>query len=62
MAEIEDDLPRRQTPKPRDLERLSVGELSAYIAELEAEIERARVAIAARESTRGAAEALFKKR
>lgn len=62
MLENEDDLPRRQSLKPRDLSRLSIEELRAYIVALEAEIERARAQIAASESTRGAAEALFKKR
>lgn len=62
MLENEDDLPRRQKPKPRDLSRLSIEELKAYIAHLETEIERARAQIAASESTRSAAEALFKKR
>jgi uncharacterized small protein (DUF1192 family) len=62
MIENEDDLPRRQSVKPRDLTRLSIEELKAYIAGLEAEIERARAQIAASESTRSVAEALFKKR
>jgi uncharacterized small protein (DUF1192 family) len=62
MAEIDDDLPRLQSPKPRDLTKLSIEELKAYIAGLKAEIERARAQIAASESTRSAAEALFKKR
>jgi uncharacterized small protein (DUF1192 family) len=62
MIESEDDQPRRQSVKPRDLTRLSIEELKAYIAGLEAEIERARAQIAASESTRSAAEALFKKR
>jgi uncharacterized small protein (DUF1192 family) len=62
MIESEDDQPRRQSVKPRDLTRLSIEELKVYIAGLEAEIERARAQIAASESTRSAAEALFKKR
>jgi uncharacterized small protein (DUF1192 family) len=62
MLESEDDLPRRQSPKPRDLSRLSIEELKAYIAHLEAEIERAQAQISASQSTRSAAEALFKKR
>jgi uncharacterized small protein (DUF1192 family) len=62
MAEEPDDLPRRATSKPPDLTSWSVAELEAYIVRLQGEIERARAAIAARQSVRGAAEALFKKR
>jgi uncharacterized small protein (DUF1192 family) len=62
MAEDPDDLPRQRTSKPPDLTTWSVEELEAYIARLKVEIERAREAIAARQSVRGAAEALFRKR
>ena len=62
MAEEPDELPQRATRKPPDLTSWSVEELEGYIARLEGEVERARVAIAARQSVRGAAEALFKKR
>jgi uncharacterized small protein (DUF1192 family) len=61
MAEDEEDLPRRPGAKPPDLTNWSVEELEVYIARLESEIARARVAIEARRSVRGAAEALFKK-
>jgi uncharacterized small protein (DUF1192 family) len=61
MAEDPDDLPQRATLKPPDLTSWSVEELEGYISRLQNEIERARVAIAARQSVRGAAEALFKK-
>jgi uncharacterized small protein (DUF1192 family) len=61
MAEEEDDLPRRPAVKPPDLTTWSVEELEAYVSRLESEIARARVAIEARRSVRGAAEALFKK-
>jgi uncharacterized small protein (DUF1192 family) len=61
MAEEPDDLPRRATAKPPDLTNWSVEELEAYVVRLQGEIERARAAIAARQSVRGAAEALFKK-
>jgi uncharacterized small protein (DUF1192 family) len=61
MAEEPDDLPRRATSKPPDLTSWSVEELEAYVTRLQGEIERARAAIAARQSVRGAAEALFKK-
>lgn len=62
MADDPDDLPRRPTSKPPDLTTWSVEELEAYIARLEAEIARTRVAVEAKQSVRGAAEALFKKR
>ncbi len=62
MAEEPDDLPRRATAKPPDLTSWSVEELEAYVLRLQGEIERARAAIAARQSVRGAAESLFKKR
>jgi uncharacterized small protein (DUF1192 family) len=62
MAEDQDDLPQRRTSKPPDLTNWSVEELEAYITRLQAEIERAKVAIEARQSVRGTAEALFRKR
>jgi uncharacterized small protein (DUF1192 family) len=57
----EDLLPQRQTPKPKDLTLLGIAELEEYIAGLEAEIARARAEIAAKQSHRGGAEALFKR-
>jgi uncharacterized small protein (DUF1192 family) len=62
MAEEPDDLPRRPTTKPPDLATWSVEEVEAYIVRLRAEIERAEAAIKAKQSIRGAAESLFKKR
>lgn len=61
MAMDDDELPQRPVGKPADLSTWSVEELEAYIARLEAEIERARQAIEAKQSVRGAAEAFFKK-
>ena len=58
----DDDLPQRAPAKLKDLSRLSVEELRDYIARLEAEIERARAEITAKQGVRGAAEAMFKKR
>ena len=56
----EDDLePKTLRPKPLDLDTLSIEALNDYIAELEGEIERVRVAITAMESWRGAAESFF---
>jgi len=62
MTMDEEESPRRPIEQPGDLDRWSVEELEAYIARLEAEIERARAAIEAKQSVRGAAEALFKQR
>jgi uncharacterized small protein (DUF1192 family) len=56
-----DDLePRKQAVKPKDLDGMSVAELKDYIAGLEAEIERARAKIAAKEAHRAGAAALFR--
>jgi uncharacterized small protein (DUF1192 family) len=62
MAEEPDDLPRRPTTRPPDLATWSVEEVEAYIVRLEAEIARSKAAIEAKQSIRGAAESLFKKR
>ncbi|MCW2236261.1 DUF1192 domain-containing protein [Azospirillum canadense] len=59
--DIDDLEPRKAKPAPKDLSSLGVAELKAYIAGLEAEIERARAAIAAKEAQKNAAEAFFKK-
>lgn len=57
-----DDLEPRNKAKPKkDLEVLGVEELEEYIAELEAEIARARTAIEGKTSHRSAADAFFKK-
>lgn len=58
----EQDLePRTQRKKPKDLEVMSIEALEEYIAEMEAEIERARAEIAAKQDYRSAAEDVFKK-
>jgi uncharacterized small protein (DUF1192 family) len=58
----EQDLePRTKRQKPKDLDVMSVDALKEYIAGLEAEIERARAAIAAKTSHKSAAESFFKK-
>jgi uncharacterized small protein (DUF1192 family) len=59
--EFEDLEPRKQPPKPRDLSGWSVDELNAYIANLQAEIERARAVIGSKQSHRAGAESLFKR-
>lgn len=58
---FEDLEPRKAKPAPKDLTVLGVAELEAYIATLEAEITRARAAIAAKQAQKSAAEAFFKK-
>ena len=58
----ESDLePRRKPAQPKDLTLLGIGELETYVAELEAEIARVRVEIAAKVGQRRGAEALFKR-
>ena len=61
MAEEDDDLPRALRPKPMDLDVMSIGELSEYIGELEAEIERIRMAVIRKEKQKLAADAVFKR-
>ncbi|MGE0725859.1 MAG: DUF1192 domain-containing protein [Alphaproteobacteria bacterium] len=56
-----DDLPRNAKPPPKPLDPMGIEELNAYIAELEAEIARVRVEIAAKEKRKNAAEAFFKR-
>ncbi len=57
-----DDLePRKQKPKPRDLEAMGVDELEAYLAELEQEADRVREKIAAKKAYLSGAESLFKR-
>jgi uncharacterized small protein (DUF1192 family) len=53
--------PRKAKPKPKDLQPMSIAELTDYIAELEAEIVRAREMIAAKRKERSGAEGLFRK-
>jgi len=56
-----DDLePRKQKPKPKDLESLGVEELEDYLAELRAEAERVEQKIAAKKSYLSGAGSLFK--
>ena len=50
---------RAKTPAPANLEIMGIAEIEAYIADLEAEIERARSAIAAKRLQKAAAEKLF---
>jgi uncharacterized small protein (DUF1192 family) len=58
----EQDLePLTKRKKLKDLDVMSVDALNEYIAGMEAEIERARAAIAAKQSHKSAAESFFKK-
>jgi uncharacterized small protein (DUF1192 family) len=57
----EDLLPLRQPKPKRDLSALGVAELETYITEMEEEIARARVEIAAKRRHRGGAESVFKR-
>jgi uncharacterized small protein (DUF1192 family) len=57
----DDELPRQQRPKPKNLDAMGVEELEAYIAELEAEIARVREEIARKQDHRSSAEAFFKR-
>ena len=56
----EDDLePRNRKPEPKNLAGMSIDALHEYIAELEAEIQRARENIAGRQGARSAADSVF---
>lgn len=56
-----DDLePLKKKPQPKDLSRMSVGDLKEYIAGLQAEIARAEAAIAQKDKARAGAAAFFK--
>lgn len=56
-----DDLePQVRIPAKLDFEIMSIEQLQDHIAALEAEIERARAVIEAKQSARGAAESVFK--
>ena len=55
----EDLVPHRPKPEKNDLETMSIERLGDYVAELEAEIARAREMIAAKKAVRGDADALF---
>jgi uncharacterized small protein (DUF1192 family) len=59
--DIDDLEPRIKPQAKKDLSPLSVEELRNYIAELEAEIERVKANIAAKENHRLGAESFFKK-
>jgi uncharacterized small protein (DUF1192 family) len=58
--EIEDIEPRKKAPAPRELDSLSVEELNEYIRQLEAEIDRVKVKIAAKQAHLAGAASIFK--
>lgn len=63
--DLDELLPRKKSPEivlGEDLSAKSEDELAERIAALEAEIDRCREAIAARKSTRAAADSVFRKR
>lgn len=51
--------PTKKPSRKRDLEPMSIEALREYIMHLEAEISRARAAIAQKEGAKGDAEAIF---
>lgn len=56
-----DDLePRKQTPKPKDLDAMGVEELQDYLAALEAEAARVRTKIESKKTYLAGADSLFK--
>ena len=58
--DLEDLEPRKQKPKPKDLEAMGVEELESYLSELAAEMERVREKIAAKKAYLEGASGLFK--
>ena len=59
--DLEDLEPRKAQPVKKNLDILSIEALGAYIAELEAEIDRARAVIAAKEKARSGADRFFRR-
>ena len=58
--DIEDLEPRKQKPKPKDLDSLGIEQLEEYLAELQAEAARVEEKIAAKKSYLSGADAFFK--
>lgn len=59
--DLEDLEPRKQKPKPKDLDALGVDELEEYLANLQSEAERVKQKIAAKKSYLSGADTLFKR-
>lgn len=53
--------PKKKGPDKKNLDVMGIVELNAYIAELEAEIARARAMIEKKQGARAGAESFFKK-
>ena len=60
MVDTDDLEPPKKKPEVRDLEVMSIEALEEYIAEMEAEIQRVKAAIRAKQSARVSAESVFK--
>jgi len=60
--EMEDLEPRKKAVAPKELDSLSVQELTDYIGELEGEIARVKTKIAAKQAHLSGAASLFKTR
>jgi len=58
--DIEELEPRKKAPTPRNLDTLSIEELTDYIATLEAEIARVKAKIEAKKSHLAGAASLFR--
>ena len=52
--------PQKEKPKPKSLTEMSIADLGEYIAELQAEIVRAKATIRSKEAARDGAESVFK--
>lgn len=60
MMDTDDLDPVKKKPVKKDLGRMSVGDLRAYIDALKDEIARAEAAIASKEKARAGADSFFK--
>ena len=58
--DTDDPGPAKKKPEPKKLEEMSIEALGDYIAELEAEIGRARHAVALKKEARQGADSVFK--
>ena len=58
--EDQDIEPLHKKPKPKDLDVMSIEALKEYVADLEAEIERAKVTVVAKEDHRSKVDSIFK--